>query len=290
MLAQAPLDVLHVCTPSSTHYGLAQSAIGAGVPVLVEKPLAPTATETTHLLDLARKRDVLIAPVHQFLFQDGVVRAHHLLAQVGRIVRIEQTVCSAGGAGSSGEQLDTIVADILPHPLSLMQLFLRTPLPQEGWVVLRPRCGELHALCDASGTTLAIFISMEARPTVCTLDLIGTDATIHLNLYHGYAVIEPGRASRTRKVTHPFRSAAGTLAAASLNLARRALRSEAAYPGLLGLVRAFHHAVRTHGESPISAAQTAEVARVRDRLVEDAGLVGGDRWLPNQPEAGPEPS
>lgn len=283
MLGQANLHVLHVCTPPSTHYRLAEAAISAAVPVLIEKPLAPTAAETKRLLDLANKRGVRVAPVHQFLFQDGVIHACRSLAQCGRIVRIEGTFCSAGGDGLDEEQLDCIVADILPHPLSLMQLFLRRPLPLEGWVTVRPHSGDLLGVCDVAETTLSIFISMHARPTVCALDITGTEATIHLNLYHGYAVREPGRVSRARKITHPFDLAARTVGAASLNLARRVLRSEFAYPGLLRLVREFHEAVRSRSESPISAADTVEIARVRDRLIEDAGLVtGGQQSLASE--------
>jgi predicted dehydrogenase len=273
MLAQTQLDVLHVCTPRETHSELAAAALAAGTAVLVEKPFAPTAAATEHLFDLAAKRGVLIAPVHQFAFQDGVIRARNALARIGRIVRIAGTICSAGGKGVNGDHLDAIVADILPHPLSLMQLFLRAPLPDEGWTTLRPHSGELHASCDAAGTALSIFISMHARPTVCALEVVGTAGTLHLNLYHGYAVLESGRVSRARKITQPFELAAKTLGVASVNLARRALRSESAYPGLLRLVRAFHEAVRLRRPSPISAAATMEIARVRDRLMDDAGLV-----------------
>jgi predicted dehydrogenase len=277
MLARARLDVLHICTPRETHCELAESAIAAGLPVLIEKPLAPTAAATEHLVDLATERGVLIAPVHQFAFQDGVARARHALGRIGRVVRIAGTFHSAGGAGLDGDRLDAIVADILPHPLSLMQVFLPRPLPEEGWATMRPQAGELHASCEASGTTLSIFISLHARPTVCALDVVGTAGTMHLNLYHGYAVLESGRVSRARKIMQPFELAAKTLGVASLNLARRALRSESAYPGLLRLVCAFHAAVRSRRPPPISAAETVGIARVRDHLMDDAGLVTGCR-------------
>jgi len=273
MVADAHLDVLHVCTPRATHYELAAAAIAAAVPVLIEKPLATTAAETEQLLELATARGVLIAPVHQYLFQDGVLRAYEALERVGPLVRIAGTFYSAGGQGLEREQMDSMVVDILPHPLSLMQRFLRSPLPQQGWMAARSHPGELQWLGDASGTSLSILISLHARPTVCALDIVGTNGTIHLNLYHGYAVIESGRVSRVRKITHPFDLAARTLGAASLNLARRALRSESAYPGLLRLVRAFHDAVRLHGKSPISATEALQVAQVRERLSAAAGMV-----------------
>lgn len=226
LLDAGALDVLHVCTPPPTHYRLAAAAIDAGIALLIEKPLAPTGTETGQLLDLARQRNVLIAPVHQFVFQDGVLRARNALAGAGRIVRITATLYSAGGDGMDSTAWDSVVADMLPHPLSLMQHFLATALPEDGWMAAHPQSGELAAWCASADTTLSLAISLAARPTRCALEIAGTATTIHLDLYHGYAVIEPGRVSRARKIAHPFDWATRTLVAAAANLARRAVTAE----------------------------------------------------------------
>lgn len=67
---------------------------------------------------------------------DGVFKASELLPRIGRLVHMEGTLCSAGGAGlvSAGTTnqtpLDEIVRDILPHPLSLMQAFLPNGLSE----------------------------------------------------------------------------------------------------------------------------------------------------------------
>lgn len=261
------VQVVHICTPLATHVELAERAIEAGRHLLIEKPLAPTATETERLLRRASERGVLLCPVHQFAFQDGVLAAREWLPRLGRLVHIESTFYSAGGEGCDGEQLDAIVADILPHPLSLMQMFLPGGLTENNWTSLRPGQGELRALGEINGVSLSIFISMNARPTVANFQITGTNATICLDLFHGYAWMESGRVSRARKIVHPFERAIKSFSAAAINLGRRTMRGETAYPGLQRLVRCFYQAVRQQLQPPISREATLAVARARDRLI-----------------------
>ena len=273
MLNQIKLHVLHICTPSFTHYKLAELAIEAGLQVIIEKPIAPTAVETERLVNQAVDRGVLICPVHQFLFQDGVRQARELLPRIGRVVHMEGTFCSAGGVGLDRQQLDEIVADILPHPLSLMQVFLPKGLSKEDWVAVRPGGhGELRAVGEMSGITLSIFISMHARPTECSFRIGGTNGTIHMDLFHGYMFIEPGKVSTTRKIIHPFDLAIRKLSAATINLGRRAIRWQPAYPGLQRLVSSFYNAVQSGSGTPVPREGTIAIAHARDFLIESTGL------------------
>lgn len=272
MLDRAPLDVLHVCTPLPTHADLVRPALDAGLHLVVEKPLTPRADETEQLLVRAKQAGVLLCPVHQFLFQDGVRKAQDQWSQFGRILYLEGTFYSAGGEENDWMTLDDIVANILPHPLSLMHAFLPNGLPEGPWTATHPEAGELRATCPTSGPTLSITISMHARPTVCSFRIVGTEATMHLNLFHGYAYRMPGTVSRTRKIVNPFAEASRALISASVNLGRRALRWQPAYPGLRELVFAFYRALRDGGPPPLSQDAIVDVARERDLLALHAEL------------------
>lgn len=271
MLSRASLDVIHICTPPHTHNHIAQLAIDAGVHAIIEKPFTTTPEDAEYLFEKADECGVLICPVHQFLFQDGVLRANEMLPRIGRVLHMDGTICSAGGAGRADEQLDVIVSEILPHPLSLMQMLLSAGLPEQGWLALRPAQGEFRAINETSGTSLSIFISMNARPTTCSFRIAGERGTIHLDLFHGYSFVEPGRVSKARKIIHPFDLALRSFSAAAANISLRAIRSEPAYPGLRRLVRAFYEAVRTGGESPIAREDTLRVEHVRELLIHSAG-------------------
>lgn len=183
------------------------------------------------------------------------------------MIHLEATFSSAGGAGQGDKQLDAIVADILPHPLSVMQIFLPHGLLPDKWITVRPRPGELRAVAAISGLSLSLFISMQARPPECALRIVGATGTIHADLFHGYSFIEAGQVSKARKVLRPFDLALRRLGAAAINLTQRAVRKEMAYPGLQRLVTLFYHAVQTHGDPPIASEAIINIARVRDALI-----------------------
>lgn len=272
VLRQTDLDVLHVCTPASTHRGIAELAIEAGLHLIIEKPVTPEAADTELLVHRAADRGLLLCPVHQFIFQDGVLKAKKALRGIGPLIHIEATFCSAGGMGVASEELDLIVADILPHPLSLAQVFLPTALVPKDWITMRPDHGELRASTEVRDITVSIFISMSARPTVCSFQLVGRDGTIHLDLFHGYTFVEPGNVSKLRKIVRPFDLSVRRFTAATLNLSRRTLGAEFAYPGLHRLIGSCYAALRTGGEPPIAPQETVAVARVRDALIRGSGL------------------
>jgi predicted dehydrogenase len=267
MLGGQALDVLHVCSPTGSHEAIAEMAIKAGVHLLIEKPLASTADKTSGLYDLAAQYNTQICPVHQFVFQDGVAKAKKNLSKIGRLVHLEANICSAGGAGLKPEQLDQIATDIVPHPLSLIQKFLEIDISEIEWNSLRPASGELRMTGQTGETSLAIFISMAARPTSNSFHLLGTDGAIHLDLFHGYSIFEPGRTSKIRKILHPFDLALRIFSAATFNLGRRTWRREPAYPGLRQLIQEFYSSIKSGSEPPITPLQAIAVAEIRDLLM-----------------------
>lgn len=271
MLASGKPDVAHVCTPLTSHVPVVCELIDAGVHVLVEKPLAVSAAQTRDLLDRARARDLLICPVHQFAFQQGIATAIEALKSAGDVYDIAFTICSAGGEGLDDEGLNAVAADILPHPLSVLRvLFPGTGLDVGGWAASSLRPGELLAVGELGGAQCSVSISMHARPTVCGLTLRCANKTIEANFFHGYAAVHGGDVSRVQKIVQPFTHALATLVAAGGNLLRRALRREPAYPGLRSLVERFYAAVQGRGANPISPEDALAVATARDLILEKA--------------------
>lgn len=58
LIASPEIDVIHVCTPNDLHARLSLAAIGAGKPVVCEKPLATTVEDASLLLDRAQEAGV----------------------------------------------------------------------------------------------------------------------------------------------------------------------------------------------------------------------------------------
>jgi len=267
-LERNQVDVAHICTPLSNHFGSAAAALKRGIHVLVEKPMTSNCQQTEQLYQLASEHRVLLCPVHQFSFQRGVQKALASLNRIGQLRHFEAIFCSAGGGAKTGEDLDEIVADILPHPLSLMQIFAPGSLRETNWGVHHPEAGELRAILNAREISSSIFISMSARPTKAAFRVVGTTGTIHLDLFHGFSVVEAGVVSRWRKILRPFDLSVRTFAGAGMNIVQRTFTREPAYPGLRTLIRNFYAAISCASNPPIQSSDAIEIAATRDLLRE----------------------
>ena len=264
-------SVAHVCTPLSTHAPIVSALIDAGVHALVEKPFTDDGDSTRVVLGRAEQRSVLVCPVHQFLFQEGIRKVSEWLPHMGPVRRFEYSTCSAGASDDPASQ-DALIAEILPHPLALVRLLLCAPVSEISWQVAHPAPGEFRAIGAAGPVVVDLAISAHGRPTENTLRIVADGGTASADLYHGFAVRYPPTVSRTAKMTRPFSHAARQLSAAAVNLVRRAARAEAAYPGLRELVRAFYSATAGDGPPPIAPDAITDVAYARDALIARATL------------------
>jgi len=267
LLSEHAVDVVHVCTPVESHESVTGSALSAGSHVLVEKPLAADVATVERLHARASEQGVLLCPVHQFLFQPGVLSAAQWLRELGTVRHFELVACSAGADQGSSADREQVARDIVPHGLSLARRLLGGAWLESGWYIPPGTAGELRASTSCGPTSISIVVSMSARPTENSLTIRCDGGTIRANLFHGYAALERGAPSRLDKLTRPFTGAALVVGAATSNLALRTLRGEAAYPGLRELIARFYRATRERSESPISAAESIDVSRARDRLL-----------------------
>jgi predicted dehydrogenase len=254
------IDVVHVCTPLDTHVGLCSDALARGAHVIVEKPLAADAAETETVLDRASSAGLLIVPVHQFLFQRGVLRAQRQLADIGPLIHADVTICTAGAAGKSQVEQDRVALEVLPHPLALFARLVSPRIADVRWTVRSPAPGELRVDGILDGVCVSATVSTGGRPTTNQLRLIGRRGTATVDMFHGFTVTTRGRTTRVGKIAQPFIGGASLLVNASTNLFLRTVQREPAYPGLGELVARFYSAVANHGGPPISREETLGVA------------------------------
>jgi predicted dehydrogenase len=259
-------DVVHVCSPVETHEAAVLASADAGVHVLVEKPLAGDAPTTRRLHERAAEKKVLLCPVHQFLFQRGVLEGMRRLPELGPIRQLDVVACSAGADGQDDAVREQVARDILPHGLALARRILGPAVADAPWSV-SGSAGELGAIASTGETTIMLAVSMRARPTENSLTVRCDRGTVRANLYHGFATIERGVPSRVDKALRPFVGSSLALGAAAANIASRVLIAEPAYPGLRELVRRFYRAVVQGGPSPIGDDESIDVARMRDALI-----------------------
>lgn len=257
------LDVVHICTPLTSHEKLARTAIEHGIHIIVEKPFMPNADTTKNIIDLARRQNVYAIPVHQFVHQDGMHQLQNNRDALGKIQTVHLKFYSAGATNSSNP--DEIVYDILPHPLSIL-LALFQQLPQV-WSVYHPQAGEWYSTTTVNTMRWTIDISMSARPTRAEMFIGGTAGSVNLNFYHGYATWQDGSVSRRQKILQPFQHNFSELFTAGGNLTKRAFQRETAYPGLRKFIHDCYSAIDGQKALIMNADDTLWIARVRDLLM-----------------------
>ena len=81
MVMQADLDALVIAAPTTAHLPLALAAIGRGIAVLVEKPLAPTVDEALEIVAASRAAGVPVQVGHVERFNPAVRELGRLLGE-----------------------------------------------------------------------------------------------------------------------------------------------------------------------------------------------------------------
>ena len=259
----------HVCTPVGSHGALAGALAASGIHALIEKPMALNTRETCLLLEKFSKTGAIACPVHQYAFQRSVEQTLRALPLLGSLRRIGFDIRSAGGGNHAGDR-DGIAAEILPHPLSIIQRLLPgVDIGAVGWTLQCSAPGEWLASAHSNGVMLSIAISMGGRPTRFATTVSGTNGTVELDNFHDFAIFLPGTVSRTAKIAQPFVHGGRSLATAMVNLAGRTIRGEHAYPGLRALTRRFHRATEAPAslELPVTPTEAIAAAIARDTLL-----------------------
>jgi myo-inositol 2-dehydrogenase/D-chiro-inositol 1-dehydrogenase len=88
-------DAVVIATPTATHAPLLMAAIGAGVPVFCEKPVALGVTETLEVLEAAKAAAALVHIGFQRRFDAGYAAAKAALGGLGTLHRVHMVTADA---------------------------------------------------------------------------------------------------------------------------------------------------------------------------------------------------
>ncbi|MBP2707010.1 Gfo/Idh/MocA family oxidoreductase [Microbispora sp. RL4-1S] len=82
-------DLVVIASPNRTHVPLAQEALEAGLPVVVDKPLAGTVDEARSLIRLAAGRGLMLSVFQNRRWDGDFLTLRRLLPDLGRVHRFE---------------------------------------------------------------------------------------------------------------------------------------------------------------------------------------------------------
>jgi predicted dehydrogenase len=84
-------DLVVITTANRAHVPLALAALGAGLPVVIDKPFAPTVVDARRVIDEARRRGLLAVPYHERRWDSELLTVKRLLNEgaFGQVLRFE---------------------------------------------------------------------------------------------------------------------------------------------------------------------------------------------------------
>lgn len=115
LIGAGDLDGLIIASPPASHAQIAEAAIAAGLPVLVEKPLTMDPGQAHDLLESAARRKALIMVDHIFLFHPAYAALKKKSGELGPI----KSISSWGGNWGPFRPDVSTLWDYAPHDVSL---------------------------------------------------------------------------------------------------------------------------------------------------------------------------
>jgi predicted dehydrogenase len=116
------IDAAVVATPTCTHAEIASELIRGGMHVLVEKPITPTAREADELVQLARRRCVVLQVGHVERFNPGLLSVARQLTEPKFIEARRQS-------GYTFRSTDVgVVLDLMIHDIDVVLSLVQAPV------------------------------------------------------------------------------------------------------------------------------------------------------------------
>jgi predicted dehydrogenase len=126
-------DAAIICTPNNTHVPLSLELIAAGIPVLVEKPIATRIEEGLGLIEAAKREGVSLLVGHHRRFNPYLLAAKKVLDEgsLGKVIAVQGTWClkkpdeyfNGIGAWRRGESGGVVLINLI-HEVDLLQYLL----------------------------------------------------------------------------------------------------------------------------------------------------------------------
>ena len=162
------VDAVSIVTPTTTHFEVAKKFLSAGIPCLIEKPLATTKKDCQSLISLAKENGTFFIVGHVERFNPAIrALADILKREKPEIYEIKATRINE----ASGRINDVAVTtDLMIHDLDIVLALINSPaeiIKAEG-----DRDEAKATIVFKNGTSAKLLASRKTKDKVRTLELI----------------------------------------------------------------------------------------------------------------------
>jgi predicted dehydrogenase len=127
MLNGSGLEAIVVATSVRMHHGMAKAALEAGKHTMIEKPMALSTAECEELIDLARKKGLVLMVGHTFLYSPAVRKVKEIIDR-GDLGDIRYICARRLNLGLFQKDIN-VAWDLAPHDISII-LYLLEEFPE----------------------------------------------------------------------------------------------------------------------------------------------------------------
>jgi predicted dehydrogenase len=112
------IDAVVIATPVKSHYALAKASLLAGKHTFIEKPMATSTAECEELIDIARRKGLILMVDHTFLYS-APVRKIAEIVQAGDLGEIRYINSRRLNLGLFQKDIN-VAWDLAPHDISII--------------------------------------------------------------------------------------------------------------------------------------------------------------------------
>ena len=292
MLLKERLDIVDICTPPQIHAPLTLEAIENSCHVILEKPMALKTSDCDEMVNASHKHNVKLCIIHNQLFYPPVIKARKLVAEgaigdfIGMrifmsdprdemIMRKDYWIHKLPGGliGETGphavykslafigevKEVDVHARKFLEHPWAPFDEFRIELVGERG--------------------NSSILISYPSNRRASSIDLLGTEGTLHLDLL-SMLVIHHGSSDSMR----PTALASYSLSTASQIIGGVARNAFNVITGRTKLahdlvIERFINSILDNHQPPVTGEEGRETTRVMEMIIERLYQKYGDSHL-----------
>ena len=299
LLSETQPDVVHVCTPPQSHFGIAKVCLEAACHVYVEKPFALSEKDARALIDFANDRDLKVTAGHDDQFRHAARRMRALVQNGylgGSPVHMESYYCyELSDVGYAGAVLGDkrhwvrnlpgkLLHNVISHGIARVAEFLVSDSPKviaRGFVspFLR-KIGESEVIDELrviiheeDGTTAYFTFSSQMRPSLHQFCLYGPRNGIILDQDQETVIKLPGRRLKSygEKFVAPIQRAGQYLTNVKGNLGAFLRNDFHMKSGMKYLIESFYHSILDGAPAPIPYREILLTARIMDEIFAQLG-------------------
>jgi predicted dehydrogenase len=274
-------DIIDICTPPQVHAPLTIQALEAGCHVILEKPMALKTSDCDAMIAAAEKSGRKLCIVHNQLFYPPVIKARKLVAAgaIGDFIGMRIFMSDPQDEMIMRENYwihklpGGVIGETGPHPVYKSIAFIGSVKAADIFASRRLEhpwapFDEFRIDLDGERGYSSIVISYSSRRRASTIDILGTEGALHLDLL-AMLLVHEGKNSQLSPASLAW-SALGRAARMGGGVGGNALSvltGRGEFYGHNTIIARFVESVLAGREPPITAAEGRETTRVLEMVV-----------------------